>query len=46
MVRSNLRLYKEKKVLVKNIILPDHIPKEFSDRSTLWNKVEMAEKKF
>ena len=44
MVRSNLRLYKEKKVLVKNIILPDHIPKEFSDRSTLWNKVEMAEK--
>ena len=32
------------KVLVKNIILPDHIPKEFNDRSTLWNKVEMAEK--
>ncbi|EEI85956.1 MobA/MobL family protein, partial [Anaerococcus lactolyticus ATCC 51172] len=23
---------------------PDHIPKEFNDRSTLWNKVEMAEK--
>ncbi len=22
----------------------DHIPKEFNDRSTLWNKVEMAEK--
>lgn len=24
--------------------MPDHIPKEFNDRSTLWNKVEMAEK--
>ena len=35
---------RKEKVLVKNIILPDHIPKEFNDRSTLWNKVEMAEK--
>ena len=35
---------RKEKVLVKNIILPDHIPKEFKDRSTLWNKVEMAEK--
>lgn len=37
---------RREKVLVKNIILPDHIPKEFNDRSTLWNKVEMAEKNF
>ncbi|HGD4590050.1 TPA: MobQ family relaxase [Streptococcus agalactiae] len=35
---------RKEKVLVKNIILPDHIPKEFNDRSILWNKVEMAEK--
>ena len=35
---------RKEKVLVKNIILPDHIPKEFNDRSNLWNKVEMAEK--
>ncbi len=35
---------RKEKVLVKNIILPDHIPKEFNDRSTLWNKVEMEEK--
>ncbi|MCW6679488.1 MobA/MobL family protein [Anaerococcus sp. NML200574] len=35
---------RKEKVLVKNIILPDHIPKEFNDRSTLWNKVEMTEK--
>lgn len=35
---------RKEKVLVKDIILPDHIPKEFNDRSTLWNKVEMAEK--
>ena len=35
---------RKEKVLVKNIILPDHIPREFNDRSTLWNKVEMAEK--
>lgn len=35
---------RKEKVLVKNIILPDHIQKEFNDRSTLWNKVEMAEK--
>lgn len=35
---------RKEKVLVKNRILPDHIPKEFNDRSTLWNKVEMAEK--
>lgn len=35
---------RKEKVLAKNIILPDHIPKEFNDRSTLWNKVEMAEK--
>lgn len=35
---------RKEKILVKNIILPDHIPKEFNDRSTLWNKVEMAEK--
>ncbi|HHE1045162.1 TPA: MobQ family relaxase [Streptococcus agalactiae] len=35
---------RKEKVLVKNIILPDHIPKEFSAISTLWNKVEMAEK--
>lgn len=26
------------------IILPDNAPKEYSDRSTLWNAVEMAEK--
>ena len=32
------------KALAKNIILPDHIPKEFNDRSILWNKVEMAKK--
>ncbi|MDK7802042.1 MULTISPECIES: MobQ family relaxase [Aerococcus] len=35
---------RKEKVLIKNIILPSHIPKEFNDRSTLWNKVEMAEK--
>ena len=35
---------RKEKVLVKNIILPNHLPKEFNDRSTLWNKVEMAEK--
>ncbi|HEO5860655.1 TPA: MobA/MobL family protein [Streptococcus agalactiae] len=35
---------RKEKVLVKNIVLPDHIPKEFKDRSTLWNKIEMAEK--
>lgn len=35
---------RKEKVLAKNIILPDHIPREFNDRSTLWNKVEMAEK--
>lgn len=37
---------RKEKVLVKNIILPDHIPKEFNDRSTLWNKVEIAEKNY
>ena len=37
---------RKEKVLVKNIILPDHIPKEFNDRSTLWNKVEMTEKNY
>ena len=26
------------------IILPDNAPKEYSDRSTLWNTVEMSEK--
>ena len=35
---------RKEKVLVKNIILLDHILKEFNDRSTLWNKVEMVEK--
>ncbi|WP_194283357.1 MobA/MobL family protein, partial [Streptococcus pneumoniae] len=25
---------RKEKILVKNIILPDHIPKEFNDRST------------
>ena len=35
---------RKEKVFVKNIILHDHIQKEFNDRSTLLNKVEMAEK--
>lgn len=44
MVGEPTTIQEKKKVLVKNIILSDHIPKEFNDRSTLWNKVEMAEK--
>lgn len=35
---------RKEKALVKNIILPDHRPKEFNDRTILCNKVEMAEK--
>lgn len=28
-------------VLYSEIILPDHVPKKFYDRETLWNEVEM-----
>ena len=35
---------RKEKVLVKNIILPDHAPEEYKDRKTLWNSVELFEK--
>lgn len=41
---TKTRVKRKEKSISKNIILPDHIPKEFNDRSTLWNKVEMTEK--
>ena len=31
-------------VIYTEIILPEHAPKEYSDRETLWNAVEFAEK--
>lgn len=33
-------------VIYKEIILPDHSPKRFLDRYTLWNEVEQAEKRY
>ena len=33
-------------VILKEIILPEHAPKRFSDRSTLWNEVEQVEKHY
>ena len=32
-------------VILTEIILPEHAPKRFSDRSTLWNEVEQIEKR-
>jgi len=31
-------------IIYKEIILPENAPKEYKDRSTLWNSVEMAER--
>ncbi|MBR5485181.1 MAG: MobA/MobL family protein [Oscillospiraceae bacterium] len=33
-------------VILAEIILPEHAPKRFYDRSTLWNEVEQAEKNY
>lgn len=33
-------------VILAEIILPEHAPKRFSDRSTLWNEVEQMEKHY
>lgn len=33
-------------VILTEIILPEHAPKRFSDRSTLWNEVEQVEKHY
>ncbi len=33
-------------VILAEIILPEHAPKRFSDRSTLWNEVEQVEKNY
>ena len=33
-------------VILKEIILPEHAPVRFSDRSTLWNEVEQVEKRY
>lgn len=33
-------------VILSEIILPEHAPKRFSDRSTLWNEVEQIEKHY
>lgn len=35
---------KKQGVIHKEIFLPEHAPKEFSDRTTLWNSVELFEK--
>jgi ATP-dependent exoDNAse (exonuclease V) alpha subunit len=35
---------KKQGVIHKEIFLPDHAPKEFTDRTTLWNSVELFEK--
>ena len=35
---------KKQGVIHKKIFLPEHAPKEFSDRTTLWNSVELFEK--
>lgn len=36
----------KKGVMMAEIILPEHAPKRFQDRSTLWNEVEQIEKRF
>ena len=33
-------------VICSEILLPDHAPKEYADRQTLWNAVEKVEKNF
>ena len=33
-------------VILAEIILPEHAPRRFSDRYTLWNEVEQVEKRF
>ncbi len=35
---------KKQGVISKEIYLPDHAPKEYKDRKTLWNSVELSEK--
>ena len=35
---------KKQGVIYDEIMLPDHVPDRFSDRQTLWNEVEFAEK--
>lgn len=35
---------RKERVLHKDILLPQNIPKEFKDRSYLWNSVELNEK--
>ncbi|GFE48181.1 hypothetical protein ScFU129_18120 [Streptococcus canis] len=35
---------KKQGVITKEIFLPDHAPKEYKDRKTLWNSVELFEK--
>ena len=37
---------KKNGVVLKEIILPEHAPVRFSDRSTLWNEVEQVEKRY
>ena len=44
MGRCNPWLYKKQGVISKEIFLPDHAPKEYKDRKTLWNSVELFEK--
>ena len=37
--------YRRKRgVIDKQIFLPDHVPREYYDRATLWNTVEKIEK--
>ena len=31
-------------VILSDILLPDHVPREYADRQTLWNAVEKAER--
>ena len=33
-------------MVLTEIIFPEHTPKRFSDRSTLWNEVEQIEKHY
>ena len=37
---------KKQGVISKEIFLPDHAPKEYKDRKTLWNSVELFEKNY
>ena len=44
--RTKNYAYKSHEVMAKGILLPSHMPEMFSDRQTLWNAVEKAEKQW